>query len=186
MTALVFAVFTKTRHGILLVLLGGVIVYASVNLGNWYGTYLVRLLAFLVTGYGLKLLVRSWLEYLRRYSLLLLVFAVAMLVFHVCMRGLIHGFYRDWIAVGPVLIAFATLDFKSLKIKRFVGLFGVASMGVYLIHPLFTRAISVVITRCVIPPYSVFVVFAEWGLAWLLALVATLIIRRVPIVKMVV
>lgn len=175
-----FGVFDETKHGVLWMLLGAGLVYASVNLGNWYGTYPIRLLAFLVTGHGIGLLIKNRLEVLRKHLLLLLAAAVASLVLHVCLRQAIPGFYRDWLFVGPVLIAFAALDLKSERIMRIATFFGATSMGVYLVHPLFTRALSVVVAKCMPAPYTATVVISEWSLAWLLSLAAASLLRHIP------
>lgn len=180
LVAWAFGVFNETKHGVLWMLLGAGLVYASVNLDNWYGTYPIRLLAFLVTGHGIGLLIKNRLEVLRKHLLLLLAAAVASLVLHVCLRQAIPGFYRDWLFVGPVLIAFAALDFKSERIMRIATFFGATSMGVYLVHPLFTRALSVVVAKCMPTPYTATVVLSEWSLAWLLSLAAALLFLRLP------
>ena len=161
-------------------LLGAGLVYASVNLGNWYGTYPIRLLSFLVTGHGIGLLIKNRLKVFRRHSLLLLAAAVASLVLHVCLREKIPGFYRDWLSVVPVLMAFAALDFQSERITRIATFLGATSMGVYLVHPLFTRALSVVVAKCIPAPYTATVVLSEWSLAWLLSLAAALLFLRLP------
>ena len=59
--------------------------------------------------------------------------------------------------------------------------FGVISMGVYLVHPLVTRGLSIVVTRFIQPPYSVWIVLAEWIVAWTVSLGATYVLRRMPI-----
>ena len=51
--------------------------------------------------------------------------------------------------------------------------FGVISMGVYLVH--------LVVTRFIQPPYSVWIVLAEWIVAWTVSLGATYVLRRMPI-----
>lgn len=180
LAASAFGVFNKAKHGILWLLVGGALVYASVNLGYWYGMYPVRLLAFLVTGHGIGLLIKNRVEVLRRHLFLLLAAAVGALVLHVILRDAFPGFYRDWIAVGPVLIAFVALDFKSERIQRIAAFLGATSMGVYLVHPIFTRAISVVVAKCIPTPYTATVVLSEWSLAWLLSLAAALLFLRLP------
>ena len=50
----------------------------------------------------------------------------------------------------------------------------------YLVHPLVTRALSVVVSRVVQPPFPAGVVLADWLLAWGLSLVAVAVIGRVP------
>ena len=183
LSAWAFGVLNEAKHGVLWVFVGGGVMYAGIRFNNWYGTYPVRLLAFLVTGYGFGLLAKHRLEGLRSHSPFLLAVAVAALVLHVCIRGIIPGFYRDWLVVGPVLIAFAVLDFKSERIKCIATFLGATSMGVYLVHPLFTRAISVGVTRCIPAPYTAPVVLSEWSLAWLLSFVAAILLLRIPVVR---
>lgn len=178
-----FGVFNEAKHGVLWLLAGGALMYASVNLDNWYGIYPIRLLAFLVTGHGLGLLARDRLESLRRYWPFLFVVAVAALVFHVCLRNAIQGFCRDWLVVGPVLLAFVALDFKSARLKRVAAFLGATSMGVYLVHPLFTRALSVVVAKCIPVPYTATIVLSEWTLAWLLSLVTASLLLRLPVAR---
>ena len=181
--ALAFGVFNETKHGALWMLIGAGLVYVSVNLGNWYGTYPIRLLAFLVTGHGVVLLVRDRLESLRRHSPFLLFVAVATLVLHVCLRNIVPGFYRDWLVAGPVLLAFVALDFKSARLKRVAAVLGATSMGVYLVHPLFTRALSVVVAKCMPTLCSALVVLSEWFLAWFLSLAVASILLRIPFAR---
>lgn len=186
LTSVAFGVFNDSKYGILWVFVGWGVMYAGVRLNNWYGTYPARLLAFLATGYGFGLLTKNRLEGLRSHSPFLLAVAVAALVFHVCIRGNIPGFYRDWLVVGPVLIAFAVLDFRSERIKSIASILGVTSMGVYLIHPLFTRVLSVAVSKCIPAPYTATVVLSEWFLAWLGSIVAVSFIRGRPFVKRIV
>lgn len=183
LTALAFGVFNETKHGVLWMLLGAGLVYASVNLGNWYGTYPIRLLAFLVTGHGIGVLIKNRIEVLRSHSQLLLAAAAAALVLHVCLREAVPRFYLDWLFVGPVLIAFAALDFKSERVTRIATFLGATSMGVYLVHPLFTRALSVVVAKCMPTPYTALVVLSEWLLAWLLSLAAAFLLSRLPLAR---
>ena len=183
LTALAFGVFNETKHGVLWMLLGAGLVHASVNLGNWYGTYPIRLLAFLVTGHGIGVLIKNRIEVLRSHSPLLLAAAAAALVLHVCLREAAPRFYLDWLFVGPVLIAFAALDFKSERVTRIATFLGATSMGVYLVHPLFTRALSVVVAKCIPAPYTATVVISEWSLAWLLSLAAAFLLSRLPLAR---
>ena len=183
LVAWAFGVFNEPKHGVLWVLLGAGLVHASVNLGNWYGTYPIRLLAFLVTGHGIGLLIKNRLEVLRRQLLLLLAAAAAALVLHVILRDDVPGFYRDWLFVGPVLIAFSALDFKRERVTRMVTFLGATSMGVYLVHPLFTRALSVVVAKCMPTPCSALVVLSEWFLAWLFSLAVASILLRIPVAR---
>ena len=56
----------------------------------------------------------------------------------------------------------------------------------YLVHPLVTRALSVVVVRLVQPPFSAWIVLGDWVLAWGLSLVAAAVMVRVPWLRRVV
>ena len=129
------------------------------------------------------MLIKNRLEVLRRQLLLLLAAAAAALVLHVILRDDVPGFYRDWLFVGPVLIAFSALDFKRERVTRMVTFLGATSMGVYLVHPLFTRALSVVVAKCMPTPCSALVVLSEWFLAWLFSLAVASILLRIPVAR---
>jgi hypothetical protein len=53
-------------------------------------------------------------------------------------------------------------------------------MSVYLLHPLVTRGLSVVITRYVAAPYSASVVVGEWVVAWGISMVSAVLMLRLP------
>ena len=55
-----------------------------------------------------------------------------------------------------------------------------------MVHPLVTRALSVVAGRLVQPPFSAWVVLGDWVLAWGISLVAAAVMGRVPGVRRVV
>ena len=60
---------------------------------------------------------------------------------------------------------------------------GATSMGVYLLHPLVTRGLSVVITRQIAAPYSASVVGGEWVVAWGISMVAAVLMLRLPVIR---
>ncbi len=184
--ALAFGWLSKRWHGAVWIAIGGALAVFSASQDNWYGKYPIRLLAFLVTGYGLRLTVGASLEALRRYALPLMIFALGVLAAHVYVGGRLHGFIKDWIAVGPVIIAFASIGFKSERMKSLAAMLGATSMGVYLVHLLFTRALSVVIGKVCVAPYAANVVVADWVVAWVMAFCAVLVMRKIPVVKKVV
>ena len=109
--------------------------------------------------------------------------ALVMLSVHVVLGDLVPGFAKDWFAVGPVLLAFVGMEVKSNWFMKVATILGATSMGVYLVHPLVTRGLSVFVTRLFQPPYSAPIVLAEWLLAWAVSLAATYMLVRIPIVK---
>ena len=106
-----------------------------------------------------------------------------MLVGHVMLGGRISGFVKDWFLVGPILLAFAGMDVKGGRFMKVATAFGATSMGIYLIHPLITRGLSVIITNLLQPPYSAQIVLVEWFLAWVLSLVVAYVLWLMPIMR---
>lgn len=181
--ALPFGKFNREWQGVFWVIIGGAVLYGAVRIGGWYGWYPLRLLAFLMTGFGIRLLVISNVDKLKRFSGAILAVAVVVLGLHVAMRGVVHGFYRDWVAVFPVLIGVASVEIKSVRVGKMAAVLGATSMGVYLLHPLATRGLSVVVTRLIAAPYSASVVVGEWVVAWGISMVAAVVMLRLPGVK---
>lgn len=178
--ALPFGKFKSEWHGALWIVIGGAALYGAVRIGGWYGKYPLRLFAFLMTGYGIRLLVIPNIDKIKRFSGVILAVAVVALGLHVVMRGVVAGFYKDWVAVFPVLVGVASVGVKSIRVGKIAAVLGATSMGVYLLHPLVTRGLSVVITRQIAAPYSACVVIGEWVVAWGISMVAALLMLRMP------
>lgn len=162
--------------GIVWILVGLLLIVPSAMLGDWFGTYPLRLFAFLVTGYGLG---RVNLDLPR-----MLVGGLAMvgLVAYVLLSGIVPAFIRGWFATIPLLLFFTSLSFNG-RVVSAVGVLGATSMGIYLVHPLITRALSVVWVRVFSAPYGVLPVLSEWLLAWGVAFVAAFVLLRLPVVN---
>jgi hypothetical protein len=84
------------------------------------------------------------------------------------------------VTVFPVLVGVASVEIKSVRIGKIAAVLGATSMGVYLLHPLVTRGLSVVITRQIAAPYSASVVVGEWVVAWGISMVAAVLMLRLP------
>lgn len=170
--------------GVMWIALGGAAIVGSVIMDNWFGRYPLRLVAFLMTGYGLACcLCGDALKFFKRHRILIWCLAGGVLAAHVMARAATPGFIRDWIAVMPVLVAFVLLDFRGEGFVKIAGFLGATSMGIYLIHPLVTRGLSVAITRIAQSPYSAQIVLLEWIVAWSLSLAAAYLLGRLPVVK---
>lgn len=136
-----------------------------------------------MTGFGIRLLIAPNMDKIKRFSALILAIAVVALGLHVAMRGVVPGFYRDWVAAFPVLIGVASVEVKSVRIGRVAAILGATSMGVYLLHPLATRGLSVVVSRLIAAPYSASVVVGEWVVAWGISMVGALLMLRMPVIR---
>lgn len=168
--------------GVMWIALGGVAIAGSVIMDNWLGRYPLRLVAFMMTGYGLACCLRGGvIDFVKQHKVSVCCLAGSVLVAHVMVRGAAPGFIRDWIAVIPVLMAFVALDVRSERFVKIAAFLGATSMGVYLVHPLITRGLSVAVTRIVSPPYSAQVVLADWVVAWALSLAAAYMLGRLPV-----
>ena len=145
----------------------------SITWQNWYCLYLIRLMAFLMLGYLMK-------NYVKRDRFLLpLGCTVVVLAIHLGTRGLLPGFLRDYLLVVPVVMLFVSDRFGDRKIFTFLA---ATSMGVYLIHPLFARAMSFVVTRFISPPYNAALVLSDWVAVWGLSLIVILVLRKISFI----
>ena len=154
--------------GISLVLLTG-----SIAIQNWYCYYPVRLLSFLLLGYVLGGIKRElfWES---------LICTLPMLILHCLGRGFLPNFFMDYLLAIPVLILFSSPKFKECKSA---ALLSVTSMGVYLIHPLFARGISFVVSRNFAGPYNAFMIMTVWLSVWLCSFLAVIWLRRFDRIK---
>ena len=168
----------------LAIISGGIMIGLSIANEGWFYYYPLRLAAFLATGYGLGVVLKQTsifhLPKIGNGILWLIIAGVAML--HLALMDIIPGFARDWLAVGVIVIAFYNLKLqgRGAKVAAFLG---ATSMGVFLIHPLVTRGLSVILYRFTYSPYGAGVVLGEWVAAWLLALVATAVLHKHPMTK---
>ena len=143
--------------------------------GGWFGLYPLRLLSFLVTGYGLGLI--DWKPPLRFVWMCV----AGALVLHVAFRGIVPGFVNDWIVAVPTILVFSQLRFPEGRLDRTAAFLGATSMGVYLIHPLLTAGFGVVVRKFFAQPYGVSAVMFDWLVCWLLALLMTVVLQRIPV-----
>ena len=114
-----FASLNDKWWGFAWIVAGGVVIAVSASLTCWIGCYPLRLVAFLVTGFGIGCCYRGGMFYwLGKCRWMAWGLALAVLVAHVAMIDYVHKFIRDWIAVGPVLLAFVGICVnKRIAIK---------------------------------------------------------------------
>ena len=179
-----FACCDGKWHGLMWIALGGLLVCGSVMLSGWFGRYPLRLMAFLTTGYGIGCCFRyGMFDGMLKCRWGVWCVMLLMLTLYVLLGDRVPPFIKAWFTVGPVLLAFVMMDIKGERFMKVATVFGATSMGVYLIHPLITRGLSVVVTRLAQPPYSAPIVLAEWLSAWAVSMAAAYVLGRMPIVK---
>ena len=180
----VFNVCTDRWHGAMWIVVGGVTAWAATLSPLWFNRYPLRLAAFLMTGYGVGCLLRGkGGDICRKYNGVMWCVVGVVLTLHVMAGQSVPGFVKDWLVTCPVLLAFIGWDVKGAPLIRIAAVLGATSLGVYLVHPLVTRAFSMVASRLVATPFSAGVVFADWILAWGVSFVVVLLLRYVPIMK---
>lgn len=179
-----FLCYDGKWQGLMWIVTGGFLIVGSTLYPEWFARYPLRLVAFLVTGYGISCCFHAGMfnGFLKRRRLVRCT-AIGMLIAHVTSRGVVHCFVRDWLSVGPVLLAFVGLEIRSSRLQKAAAILGATSMGVYLIHPLVTRGLSVLVTRVVKPPYMAWIVLGEWITAWLISFALAVVLKRMPVAK---
>lgn len=157
----------------------GLVVY-STSAGNWYATYPVRLLSFLILGNVLRKILKEDVKYKTILKAAVLLGLGAKFAF----RYYGFGFVGDWIAVPFVVILFFMMDFS--RIARVSSLLGTTSMGVYLVHPLMAAALGVVVKRMFVSPFGVVPTLVVWVGAWAMAMFITVMILKIKRLKWIV
>jgi len=142
------------------------------NKNSWYCIYPVRLVAFLILGYVMKIYDKNWI-------IIPLVSVIVMITIHLGMHRQLPGFFRDYLLVIPVMMLFVSNVFKE---GRLTTLLSKTSMGIYLIHPLWARGASLAVSKISNPPYGAFLVICEWCAIWGISLLSVLLLKKIPIV----
>lgn len=142
----------------------------------WYTTYPVRLLAFVLLGYGLSGLNQVAVE---RHRVHLVAALAVTVVLHLLPWPFPTAFVKDWIVVVPIVLFFVSVSsILSGRVANAGTFFGVTSMGVYLLHPLFTKVFGVVIRMIFEPPFGLVAVLLDWVASWFFALFVTVVFMR--------
>ena len=146
-------------------LVGVVLVSVSQYWHVWFAVYPLRLFAFLVLGWCIRgVEVRS-----TRFCGFLM--AIALLL-----RQLpIPFFLSHFIIVPPVILFFISLLVENSKCAAFLGL---TSMGVFLLHPIFTMSLATIVRHFAIAPYGLCAVGCVWIMSWVLSLMLTKFLLR--------
>lgn len=144
--------------------------------GNvWF--YTVRLFAFLSAGIVLYELRAMPITIPRNVCLLAL---TVIAVFSLKSDLWPHHFVPDYLCAILLTTLFTDTSFSANRIGK---LFGETSLGVYLVHPLMTAGLGVLVRKLYGPPYSAVVVIADWLGAYLMALALTLVMLRISWIR---
>ncbi len=146
---------------------------------GWFMVYPLRLASFLLIGAGFS----SLLPFLARIPKSVCVCALAAGL--VAVQFLPWGIYeyaRTLVVVLPAFLCAVQADVRSAKMAALGKILGGASMGIYLVHPIFTTFNREIIRLCELPK-TLPVVAGDWIFAWGCALGVTLIALRIPRLK---
>ena len=161
---------------------GFTVVCLAAWMKNWFGTYPIRLLGFLLMGIGARQL------YERKVvsAKWLVVGVVVAGIVHIVAQPILHGFIRDALLVIPVLLAFVSIPNQAIsnpKIKQFIELLGITSMGVYLMHPLFCAGFGVAIRKLFPTPFGLAPILIDWFACYFAALICSIILTRIKVLR---
>lgn len=144
---------------------------------RWFMAYPLRLTSFLLIGAGISNLLPILVKIPKSVCFFMLVLgAVAMQL----PWG--SGFAKTLVVVVPAFLYALQVDVRSPRMVAFGKLLAGASMGVYLVHPLFT-VFNWEVVRVLKLPGTLPVVMGDWIAAWACALAVVLVALRVPRIK---
>ena len=150
---------------------------------SWYAKYPLRLLAFLIGGYGLRSFLGSRIAQSARKSLFVFGFVLLLAVAHVKLSSIMPGFVRDWLIVFPIIVGFVYMPIVNARISMIVEWLGATSMGVFLVHPIITAGMHIVADRIFVKPFGVFPVALDWTVCWMIAIVVATIALKTPYIR---
>lgn len=142
---------------------------------RWFFIYPLRLLAFLLIGIGLH----GYLPVLERLSrstvIALLLLGMAMIQFY---SGGLWVTWALFMAI-PLFLCAVRLEPRTGFGEKIAYYFGATSMGVYLMHPIFTIANREVIHYFHLQE-TLPLVLVDWVVAWGCSIVVILILLKIP------
>lgn len=163
----------------------GLVLYISYSAYrfNWHYYYFMRLVAFLIGGYGLRALIGAEISQSGLKSAAWMGVAVIGIAAHYACASVVPNFVRDWWVAMPLLLAFVYMPMEGEKICRVAGQLGATSMGVFLIHPVITAANNLWVGKLFHAPFGPAAVLADWIVSWAIAFAITSIAIRIAWLK---
>ena len=162
----------------------GLVCVAAYNMDNWTCGYLVRLLAFLVTGYGLKDIHEKWnIRYGRLPLVAISLLAVSLTVMaHYMFTSTIPGFIRDWLVAISILMLFIHIG-VPMRLRRPCEFIGKTSLPVFLVHPLVAVVTGIIIRKIFSAPFGPAAVAVDWVACWLISFLIAIVLIRLPFTR---
>lgn len=157
-------------------------VYIATLNETWYCKYFSRLIAFLIFG----LFLREFWARCRCHLSLMMGLTIITVILHFVLKGLFPAYVRDMMAVGPFVLLFANLNLQGERISRIATIAAETSLGVFLVHPLITKALGLVFKRFCGVPYGVVATTLDWGVCWVIAFLLTFFASKLPYIQRVV
>lgn len=160
-------------------------VVSSYYMNIWIFAYPVRLLGFVLTGCGLRGAIRMGQVISKRFFLLWCYAALAMGIMHYYIRlCYVPVFVKDWCLIIPLIMTFVSMPkISDVKLNRIGLLFGDTSMGVYLVHPIITAGLGLIIRRILHSPYTSKAFVADWILSYIIALLISMAMNFVQPIR---
>lgn len=140
--------------------------------------YPCRLVGFVSLGMVIKMLLER-MPVSQRLSVASLCVGLG---FYISTGSLVHPFVRSMAVVVPLLFVFARKGlplFGGSVVDHLAGF----SMGVFLFHPFFAAGMAAIIPRFASQPFGVSIVLSDWLLVYVLALMGTMAMMRVPLLE---
>ena len=174
--ALALCILPRLR-GVAWLIIGAIMIVLSVCLGQgWFARYPLRLIAFLVTGYGLGAMPQ--ISVMR--SFLCSGILIVMLAVHFFASDAIPAFVRDWLVAVPLLMVVLKAPL-SFKFAHLASILGATSMGVFLVHPIIAVGFGLVLRRFFAEPYGPIPIAVDWICVWAMSLGIALLLLRLPL-----
>jgi peptidoglycan/LPS O-acetylase OafA/YrhL len=154
------------RKKIMYLVASAIVLFGAALLNNHLAYYDIRLLAFLLMGFGLfRILPESSLSISTKKALFLWLIAVLLYGFF---YGHIHRYIIDFILILVTMIVFSDKRIPRTQVGTF---FSSVSLLVYLVHVLIATLLSSFIKRFFHMPAGILLMFSTWLLVFFLSVV---------------
>ena len=175
----------RRLNGTVLFMIGLFAVWvASIYHDVWMFGYPVRMFGFVLAGCALRMTVgnRKTLSW-RKTTWYAIVAASLALLHYVSGHDLVPLFVKDYLLVLPIFLAFIYLPVRDGLLSVFASRLGSTSLGVYLVHPIITAGVGIVVREVFRTPFGLAAMFFDWTISYIIALVITCVLLHIPFTK---